>query len=148
MSVAARMVRYVNREAPNGCWEWIGGGDQKGYGIIRAGDARNGSRRAHRVSYELHRGPIPGGLTIDHLCRNRRCINPDHLEAVTSRVNTMRGNGIGVRNAAVTHCPYKHPYSEENTKIDSRGRRRCRTCMRAADRARRLAIQERAHGDN
>lgn len=80
----------------SGCWEWHKIAAD-GYGRLY----RDGKTRlAHRESYELHRGPIPTGLHIDHLCRNKGCVNPDHLEAVTLVENVMRGDGIGVRNAA------------------------------------------------
>ena len=91
------------------CWRWIGAGNPKGYGqIVRDGRLR----QAHRVAYELAIGPIPDGLVLDHLCRNRGCINPLHLEPVTSKENTHRGVGT---NAAKTHCPRGHEYTETNT---------------------------------
>lgn len=111
-----------------GCWEW-----QRychhtdGYAVIRMGSL--GNRYAHRVSYEAFIGSIPDGLVIDHLCRNRRCINPEHLEPVTPQENQRRGLGYGLK----THCPHGHPYDDENTCIRS-GYRSCRTCEQARDR--------------
>ena len=88
---------------------------------------------AHRLAYELVKGPISDGLQIDHLCRNRACINPDHLEAVTQRENILRGEGVAALNARKTHCPQGHAYDEENTLIltgRQAGARRCQICAR------------------
>ena len=125
-------------EPNSGCWLWIGSGHSAGYGSI----FYNGkSDYAHRVSYILQYGEIPDGLQIDHLCRVRSCVNPDHLEAVTPRVNTKRGNASESLqshydlNRLKTHCPHGHEYSEENTLHTACGRRQCKTCNR--DRQRR-----------
>jgi hypothetical protein len=111
------------------CWEWNGGMHRKGYGVFWDGSKL---RKAHRYSYELFRGAIAIGLTLDHLCRNRKCVNPDHLEPVTNRVNIMRGEGIASRNARKTHCLRGHPLEGKNLLIDSQGYRQCRKCYRAA----------------
>lgn len=105
------------------CWLWTGPHDR--YGTISV-DGRN--RAAHRLAYELVKGPIPEGMQIDHLCRNTLCVNPDHLEAVTSRENTLRGIGPTAVNAAATHCRRGHPFDDANTLIDGRGRRGCKAC--------------------
>ena len=115
-------IGYVIQE--NGCWEWVGYIDRHGYGVLD-------QRRAHRVVYERAKGPIPEGLQTDHLCRNRKCVNPDHLELVTSRENTLRGNSFVARQARQTHCIRGHEFTMENTLRTSCGKRQCRACSRA-----------------
>ncbi|MEV4271931.1 HNH endonuclease signature motif containing protein [Micromonospora aurantiaca (nom. illeg.)] len=93
-------------------------------------------RPAHRIAYEMKRGPVPDGLELDHLCRNRRCVRPAHLEPVTRRTNLLRGETIPARLAERTHCRHGHEFTPENT-YQWRGSRFCRTC-RAAAQARRV----------
>ena len=88
----------------------------------------------HRLSYEAHRGPIPDGLVIDHLCRQRACINPDHLEPVTMRINLIRGEGFIGQQSRRTHCIHDHPLAGENLYVSPRGTRHCQTCRRASRR--------------
>lgn len=120
----------------SGCWQWLGK-IQNGYGVIgekgRACDKRK-SLRAHRYSFECFRYSIPEGLTVDHLCRNRACVNPFHMEIVTRGENVLRGDTVSARNKLKTHCPRGHPYSEENTYNDGRSGRRCRQCAREYNR--------------
>lgn len=110
----------------NGCWLWQRSIKSNGYGQMGVPGA--GMRYAHRISYQTFRGPIPDGLQIDHLCRVRRCVNPDHLEAVTCRENLIRGVGFVARHVAATHCPAGHPYDECNTRIGTKGERMCKRC--------------------
>lgn len=116
------------------CWLWTGARQAGGYG--RFGGAQ-GLVLAHRWAYTALVGPIPEDMTLDHLCRNPSCVNPDHLEIVTRRVNSQRGS----RNAVKTHCDRGHEFTPENTYAPpSRPNiRSCRTCRRAAGAARRTA---------
>lgn len=102
----------------DGCWEWTGSKNHDGYGSFqsfrKAGLSR--SQGAHRISWELLRGHIPKPLTIDHLCRNRGCVNPEHMEAVPIGINTLRGETIPARNAAKILCKRGHLLIEENKK--------------------------------
>lgn len=121
----------VSIGGPDDCWPWLGVRTYNGYGRFKL-TARKSPVRAHRLAYEEMVGPIPEGLVIDHLCRNRLCVNPDHLEPVTNRENLLRGEGIAAINAAKTHCVKGHPFDEVNTYIEpSNGKRKCRTCRRA-----------------
>lgn len=132
--------RFWDKTIPcpmSGCWLWIAsvsvtGSD--GYGQFFYGGKLN---RAHRVSYSVLVGEIPAGLEIDHLCRNTRCVNPAHLEPVTGWENTKRGTGPFARFAKQTHCEHGHPFSGSNLKIDSKGHRFCRECLRRIARGRR-----------
>lgn len=130
-SVFARFTdKYSVDDA--GCWAWTAYTTPTGYGRLQV---EGKSRQAHRLSYEHFNGPIPEGKEIDHLCRNRACVNPEHLEAVTHKVNTRRGIG-GINNRSKTHCPQGHPYDENNTGTETKGRY-CKACKRERVRARR-----------
>lgn len=120
---------------PSGCIEWTGRIDRYGYGQFRPGGRETTNMGAHRWAYSHFVGTIPDGFQIDHLCRNRACVNPEHLEAVTPRENVMRSLNPPSLNAKKTHCVRGHPFSDENTDI-RRGGRVCKTCRRAADLAR------------
>lgn len=143
--LAARFWSRVERWDPDHCWEWTGtfsGGRYSPYGVISVGPAGNVTRHyAHRLSYELNVGPIPPGLTIDHLCGRTLCVNPKHMEPVPQGVNTLRGDTASGRHLRQTACLRGHPFDEVNTKWTPRGWRRCRTCdrVREAKRHRRRA---------
>src|SRR5687768_9248591 len=108
---------------PDECWEWPGFRDRDGYGRLYWPTIN--TRAAHRVAYELFVGPIPEGLQLDHLCRNRACVNPRHLEPVTQAENARRG-----AIAQKTHCANGHPFDGDNTYWRSSGHRTCRACNR------------------
>ena len=112
-----------------GCWEWLRA-KVRGYGVVN--DPRVGHNvPAHRYVYEINKEPIPSGLTLDHLCRNTGCVNPWHLEPVTSGENVLRGTGPSATNLRKTHCKDGHEFTPENTKVEADGRRTCITCRRA-----------------
>lgn len=115
----------------NNCWEWNGGRTSFGYGKISLKQKSfNKSMTAHRVYWELINGPIPKGLVINHKCSNPPCINPDHLETMTGKENTLIGKGITAINAKKTHCINGHKFITENTGINTDGSRYCRNCSR------------------
>lgn len=120
-------VRVTSRE----CWEWQGAINSKGYGQLSINGT---SKSVHRVSYTLVNGPLAEGIEIDHLCRNRTCCNPRHLEAVTRLDHASRSI-----EARKTYCLRGHAYTPENTIVKKRGSgrgeiRNCRTCSRDAQR--------------
>lgn len=125
--------RFIDKIAvmPNGCWQWTGGTRRSGYGAFWLLAPIRKLVCAHRAAYEIFVGPIPGGLQIDHLCRNTGCVNPGHLEPVTARTNVLRGDTITARWSRQTHCVHGHAFDEENTLVTARGHRRCRACARA-----------------
>jgi hypothetical protein len=119
---------WAKVQKTEGCWEWLGARTKaEGYGVYRL---NNRNHVAHRVAYELNIGLIPEGMQIDHLCRNRLCVNPAHMEVVTNQVNQLRSNGAGGVNARRTHCAQGHEFTPENTYLNPRGDRNCRTCRK------------------
>jgi hypothetical protein len=127
-----RLAMYAHR--PDKCWEWEGGTDPGGYGeSSRLVDGRVVRFKTHRRAYELLVGPIPEGLVIDHLCRNRRCMNPRHLEPVTHQINILRGYGPPADNARLTHCKRGHPLDGSNLMKNPKARE-CRICRLARKR--------------
>ena len=133
--------RMIYREPMSGCWLWTGYVATDGYarlGGLRA--KRLGTTLVHRASYLIHVGRFPEDRDLDHLCRTRCCSNPAHLEPVTRSVNVRRGVSIAASHARKTHCPGGHPYDDANTYWQA-GRRRCRTCRRAANYRRRNELQ-------
>lgn len=113
----------------SGCWEWKGNLDRCGYGTTRWSGKQYGT---HRLFYRLLVGEVTKGLDLDHLCRNRKCCNPAHLQPVTHKENIMRGAGA-IRNRK-THCPKGHEYIDSNSIFSKKGIRRCLTCHRNSSR--------------
>ena len=116
-------------EKSEACWEWIGRKDRDGYGVFSMG---RDNVRAHRWFYERFVAAIPAGLVMDHLCRDRACVNPCHLEPVTNHENLLRGEGVAARSASRTSCPRLHEYA-----LRGDGTRYCPTCHRERERIRR-----------
>jgi hypothetical protein len=136
-----RFCSRLHFDLTTGCWEWKGYIGPKGYGniMVKYPDGRFMPNVAHRVGYELLIGPIPDGMTLDHLCRNRKCANPFHLEICTNRENILRGTGFSARASRKTHCPKGHPYEGHNLIIRRRKsgpQRICRECWNATQRKR------------
>lgn len=121
--ISARFWSKVDKTGA--CWLWTAHVHRSGYGAFWDGDRQVW---AHRYSYQEAKGAVPDGLVLDHLCRTRACVRPDHLEAVTQKVNCERG-----LNASKTHCPQGHPYAGGNLYVYPDGSRRCRTCQQARD---------------
>lgn len=126
----------------SGCFEWTGAMSSNGYGQFWLNGKNVG---AHRVSYEQFVEEIPDGLEIDHLCRNRKCVNPDHLEPITGSENLLRG---AMRNKGKTHCPKGHPYELDGHQYLADGRtkgrhRRCKPCTYASNAASRKRARDR-----
>lgn len=123
------------------CWEWQMSCMKAGYGQLFVAGKNN---YTHRLMYQLMTGPIPEGLELDHLCRNRKCCNPAHLEAVTSKENTRRGQS-NEASKNKTHCKQGHEFTPENTRRHkSTGGRYCRTCMNARGKARKAKYRAEA----
>jgi hypothetical protein len=114
------------------CWLWTAAKNTNGYGVLRIDCHSNNRGRlvfAHRLSYELTKGAIPDGLHLDHLCRTRNCVNPAHLEAVTPRINCLRGIGPSAKAAKKTHCSKGHPFEGQNLYLrPDRHGRQCLIC--------------------
>lgn len=117
-----RLMKKIRIDESSGCWVWIAGMKGDGYGAF-------GKTRAHVAAYTLIKGIVPSGLELDHTCRNRACVNPDHLEPVTHQVNVLRGEGVAAKRARQAHCVNGHEFTEENTYRFGRYRF-CRICRR------------------
>jgi hypothetical protein len=144
-----RVINRIKRDTTvnaNGCWIWQGRLDRSGYGELRLKGTPSKTPLAHRISYEVFVGRIPAGYQIDHLCRVRSCVNPDHLEPVTPRENTLRSPlAITAQYARQDSCKRGHPFDEKNTYIRTRGSgRTCRACQRAYQAEVRLRRREQA----
>lgn len=141
-SIDERFWSKVTGGGVETCWEWVAYRDQNGYGRFGVGGRSGGMDMAHRVSWRLLRGDIPAGLQLDHLCFNRACVNPWHLDPCTNEVNSRRSTAAQVnaaRQLAITSCPQGHAYDEQNTRVKRNGSRACRACARAYAAKRRAA---------
>jgi hypothetical protein len=133
VTLIERFEKKFCPEPNTGCWLWHGATTVGGYGVC---GGRKHRSYAHRWSYEHFVGPIPDGLEIDHLCRVRCCVNPDHLEPVTHEENLRRGESPAARCSRLTHCPAGHAYDEANTMRRADGSRECHACFLVHQRAR------------
>lgn len=126
---SARIFGRVNLDGYDDCWEWQGPLSRGGYGITHLKSMS--TVQVHRLSYSVMVGPIPTGLVIDHLCKNRKCVNPNHLEPVTDRENVYRANPSAVQmNVDENRCANGHIYTDVKPEVDRS--RRCMTCRREA----------------
>ena len=140
VDIAEKFWPFV--EQTETCWYWHGVVGTRGYGVIQG--QYQGQHRlffVHRYSYMLHIGEIPETLTIDHLCRNKLCVNPLHLEAVTRWENVRRGDTVTGKNVRKTHCMHGHPFDETNTYYTFAGTRICKTCARRRDKERKERLR-------
>ena len=134
-------LRFLSKIAfaDHGCWEWLASLDRKGYGQFNAGFKRGPMLRAHRLAYAYAYGEVPSGLDLDHLCGNRACVRPDHLEPVTRGENIrrgFRGEQQRLQRAARETCRRGHPWTAENRYVKPSGQWLCRICRRDDQRSR------------
>lgn len=135
MMLSERQWRNVDVSI-DGCWVWTRKLNHDGYARTRIGGGQGRHVYVHRALYEHLNGPLPDGYELDHLCRNRACVRPDHMEPVTHAENVKRGDS-GKWLAAKTHCPRGHPYEGDNLEYTAIGGRMCVICRRKRDRERR-----------
>lgn len=129
----SRIPSKFDIDIKSGCWNWTGCMDRYGYGKFSVDGRPVG---AHRAAFNIYVGDIGSGMTLDHLCRNTRCVNPDHLEPVTIGENVLRGTGFAATKKRQTHCVRGHEFTSANTFLTAGGQRQCRECGRARGRER------------
>jgi HNH endonuclease len=140
--ILVKIILHEPTTLPTGCWFYPHSTLRKGYIRVRC-DGKD--IMLHRLIYEHFRGPVPQGLLLDHLCRNPGCCNPDHLEPVTSRENTMRGNTLARRWATADCCVNGNPWIPETTLRRKGGARRCRICIQDKTKRQLERIRQRTH---
>lgn len=133
-----RILAHSIPVTESGCWLWEGATTVQGYGVMWDGEKNS---TAHRIALLAFNGPFNEKFTVDHLCRVRGCVNPDHLEAVPHATNLLRGNTFNAAQVGRTHCPRGHEYTDINTNRWG-GMRRCRSCDREKHREKRLKETE------
>jgi hypothetical protein len=126
LNASERFNKKINKQ-PNGCWLYTGAIKPDGYGVFSDENRKN--VYAHRFSYMMTFGEIPSGLVIDHKCRNRACVNPEHLEAVTQLENLLRGKNEHFVAHVTKICKRGHPQNETTTTFRCDGRRQCKICQ-------------------
>ena len=126
-------MEKIHFEPMSGCWLWGGTVNNKGYGLMTNPIKDKPMMLAHRYSYELHKGPVPEGLVVDHKCCNSHCVNPDHLQAITFRENVMKGESNTAKNARMTHCHRGHPLPSGYEYGKKRQCRECKNLIRRVD---------------
>lgn len=133
VDIKEKLFSYINKT--DTCWLWNGPIGTGGYGMFSTAHSRGYSIRAHRAAYQIIVGTIPDDMVIDHLCRVRACVNPDHLEVVTPNENALR------RAQAHTHCPQGHLFDSKNTYL-YQNKKCCRACHNAREKNRRKRAKE------